>query len=67
MGEPPSQVRNLVSFQTFIAKYHSYKCKVGLVLAYIKNLLNKFMYGQIDRYLIISKHDTGVPLMEITR
>ena len=25
------------------------------------------MYGSIDRYLIISKHDTGVPLMEVTR
>ena len=67
MGEPPSPVRNLVSFQTFIAKYHSYKRKVGLVLANIKVLLNKFMYGHIDRYLIISKHDTGVPLMEVTR
>ena len=25
------------------------------------------MYGHIDRYLIISKHDMGVPLMEVTR
>ena len=60
-------MRNLVSFQTFIAKYHSYKSKVRLKVANIKVLLNKFMYGHIDRYLIIRKHDTGVPQMEVTR
>ena len=25
------------------------------------------MYGHFDRYLIISKDETGVPVMEVTR
>ena len=36
VGEPPSQVRHSVSFQTFIAKYHSYKHKVGKYKSFIK-------------------------------
>ena len=44
VGEPPSGVRNLVSFQIFITNYHSNKRKVRLLLANLKVPLNKFSY-----------------------